>query len=185
MAYEVETKARNMNSFNQTMRRNAEKATDFGGKRFFGWTPNGAEVWVGFNLNKDTKELTVNTTAKPELLLEEGARFADARVTVKRNATNRHDVEQMLRISRRNQGGQVGPQTVKYLIKLLNAVEGESPLCFEKGIPTVSLIRLLSGMIYEGSVNDESVDFRWIDVAKYWGFPKGQYFTLDALGEIS
>jgi hypothetical protein len=185
MAYEVETKARNMRGFNTKMRRNAEKATDFGGKRFLGWTANGTEAWVSFNVNKDTKELSVSSTVNLDLLLDDDARLADARVTVKRNATNRHDVEQMLRISRHNQGGKVTKQTVKYLIKLLNAVEGESPLAFEKGVPTTGLIRLLSGSIYEGSVSDESVDFRWSDVTQYWGFPKGQYFTVDALGDIS
>ena len=37
-------------TFNDQMRENAEKSTGMGGKRFLGWTPNGAEAWISYNV---------------------------------------------------------------------------------------------------------------------------------------
>ena len=81
-------------TFNDQMRENAEKSTGMGGKRFLGWTPNGAEAWISYNFDRASKELSIDSTVKLSLLLEEGAELADCRVSIKRGSTNRTDVNQ-------------------------------------------------------------------------------------------
>jgi len=171
-------------TFNDTMRENALKASHFGGKRFFGWTPNGAEAWVSFQLDRETLELTVNSTVNLELLLEEGARLADARVTIAMVSTNRNTVEDILRFEKRNQGGDVTPHTIEYLIKVMNAVEGKSIKFFDnKGRANKSAFRIVSNAIFTGNL-DEEKGFRWTDVMQEWGLPEGEYFTIDSLPDI-
>ena len=92
-------------TFHETMRENALKAVKFGGKRFLGWTPNGKEAWVSFLVDRETLDMSIDSTVNLHLLLEEGAVLADARVQVARGVTNRHDVKDMLRFEKRNQGG--------------------------------------------------------------------------------
>ena len=64
-------------AFNKQMLDNAEKSTGMGGKRFLGWTPNGAEAWISYNFDRSTKKLTIDSTVKLDLLLEDGAELAD------------------------------------------------------------------------------------------------------------
>ena len=171
-------------TFDDTMRGNAQKASHFGGKRFLGWTPNGAEAWISYQLDRETLNLTMNSTVNLELLLEEGSRLADARVTVARGATNRHTVEDMLRFEKRNQGGDVTPQTIKYLIKVMNAVEGKNNKFFDsQGRANKSAFRIVSNAIFTGNL-DEEKGFRWTDVMSEWELPQGTYFTIDSLPDI-
>ena len=47
-------------TLNQAFKDNAENATEFGGKRFLGFTKNNAEVWISAYLNKETQEIKVS-----------------------------------------------------------------------------------------------------------------------------
>lgn len=170
--------------YNQAMQANAAKATGMGGKRFLGWTPSGAEAWISYNFDRNTKELTVDSTVNLELLLQENARLADARVTVKRNATNRHDVEEMLKFARRSQSGAVTPTTIKYFIKLMSAVNSKFAKAFVNGVPTTTIFQMVTNSIYAGGVEEMTGDFRWSDALKKWDLPKGEYFTWDSLPTV-
>lgn len=169
-------------AFNKKMRENAEKSTGYGGKRFLGWTPSGAEAWISFNFDRATKDLSIDSTVNLSLLLDEGAVLADTRVSVKRGATNRHDVEDLIRYSRRDMSGKVTEQTVKYLIRLKNAVNGKVAPAFEKGVPTKTIFRMVTNSIYAGDVEEK--DFRWMDAMKAYNLPKGPYFTWESLPNI-
>ena len=169
-------------TFNDQMRENAEKSTGMGGKRFLGWTPNGAEAWISYNFDRASKELSIDSTVKLSLLLEEGAELADCRVSIKRGSTNRTDVNQLLRMSRRDSTGAVTPTTVKYLMRLKGAVNGGSGIGFEKGLPTKTLFRMVTNSIYAGGVDEK--DFRWYDAMEAYGLPSGEYFTWEKLPNI-
>ena len=169
--------------FNLTMKENALKAQTYGGKRFLGWNTNGTEVWISFVLDRKTLDLTINTTAKLSSLLSENAVLADARVEVERGKQNRHDVEDLLKFNRRNQGGEVRESTIKYLIKIVNAIESKSNKFFTDGKINKSGFRFVSNSIFSGSLNEET-GFRWTDVMEYWDLPSGPYFTLDSLATI-
>ncbi len=172
-------------TFNDIMQENALKAEYFGGKRFFGWTPNGAEAWVSFQLDRETLDITMNSTVNLELLLDEDAVLAESRVTVARGATNRRNVKDMLRFESKNQGGDVTPNVVRHIIKIMNAIQGKSHLFFDnKGRANKSAFRIVSNSIFTGLL-DEDKGFRWSDVMKHWGLPEGTYFTVDSLPNIS
>ena len=72
-------------------------------------TKLGAEAWISYNFDRASKELSIDSTVKLSLLLEEGAELADCRVSIKRGSTNRTDVNQLLRMSRRDSTGAVTP----------------------------------------------------------------------------
>lgn len=169
-------------AFNKSMLENAEKSTGMGGKRFLGWTANGAEAWISYNFDRATKDLTIDSTVNLELMLDEDATLADVRVSVKRGATNRADVDDLLRRSRRDMSGQIKPSTIKYFIRLKNAVNGKVAPAFEKGIPTKTIFRMVTNSIYAGGVDEK--DFRWTDAISAYNLPAGEYFTWEALPDI-
>ena len=172
-------------TFDDTMRENALKASHFGGKRFLGWTPKGAEAWVSFVVDRETLDMDIDSTVNLSLLLEEGAVLADARVQVARGVTNRHDVKDMLRFEKRNQGGDLNDYSIQYMMKIINAVQAKSHLFFDRsGRVNKSALRLVSNAIFTGSL-EEDKGFRWLDVIKYWNLPEGTYFTVDALPNIA
>jgi hypothetical protein len=172
-------------TFNDSMQENALRAEYFGGKRFLGWTPNGAEAWVSFQLDRETLDMTMSSTVNLELLLDEDAVLADSRVSIARGATQRRNLKDMLRFESKNQGGDVTPNTVSYVIKLINAVQGKSHLFFDnKGRANKSAFRLVSNAVFTGLL-DEDKGFRWTDVMKLWNLPEGTYFTVDSLPNIS
>ena len=61
---------------------NAQRAHSYGGKRFLGFTPKGAEVWVSMFVDRDTLNLKVNCTHDLNILLKKGSRLANRRVIV-------------------------------------------------------------------------------------------------------
>jgi len=170
-------------TFASRMAENARKATKYGGKRFLGFTPSGAEVWISLLIDRETKTVELKTTHDIDVLLEEGAVLASRRVTVKRNATNHSTAEDLLRRMQKNMGGDITEDTITYFKKLLHLVESKT-LGYENNVPTTGLIRLVTNAVYEGDVDDESVGFRWTEVIKYWGFPRGEYFTLERVNLV-
>ena len=127
----------------------------------------------------------IDSTVNLHLLLEEGAVRADARVQVARGVTNRHDVKDMLRFEKRNQGGDLNDYSIQYMMKIINAVQAKSHMFFDRsGRVNKSALRLVSNAIFTGSL-EEDKGFRWLDVIKYWDLPEGTYFTVDALPHIA
>ena len=169
-------------AFNDSMMSNALKSKGMGGKRFLGWTPSGAEAWISYNFDRATKKLSIESTVNLDLMLEDDAELADCRVTVKRGSTNRTDVEQMLRMSRRDSTGAVTKTTIKYLRRLKGAVNSGGGVGFVKGIPTTTIFRMVTNSIYAGGVDEK--DFRWYDAMTAYGLPKGEYFTWESLPDI-
>ena len=72
---------------------NASKANTYGGKRFLGFTPKGAEVWASMSVDRETLDLKVDFTHDLNILLQEGAVMCDKRITVKRGSQSNVDVK--------------------------------------------------------------------------------------------
>ena len=51
-----------LSRYKQEALANAKKATSYGGKRFLGFTPKGAEVWVSMSIDKETLQLKMSCT---------------------------------------------------------------------------------------------------------------------------
>ena len=158
---------------------NAKKAKIFAGKRFLGFTANGAEVWISMEINRETKELKVNTTHNLSVLLEEGSELAIKRVVVKKGSPNPRTAKDLLRKNQKNMGGQVTEGTILYLMKLINAVEMKYGDAYVKGEPTRLLFMYVSNAIFEGGNDLENGEFGWSYVLKAWGLPQGGYFLVD------
>ena len=158
---------------------NAKKAKIFAGNRFLGFTANGAEVWISMEINRETKELKVNTTHNLSVLLEEGSELAIKRVVVKKGSPNPRTAKDLLRKNQKNMGGQVTEGTILYLMKLINAVEMKYGDAYVKGEPTRLLFMYASNAIFEGGNDLENGEFGWSYVLKAWGLPQGGYFLVD------
>ena len=160
---------------------NAKKAKIFAGKRFLGFTAKGAEVWISMEINRETKELKVNTTHNLSVLLEEGSELAIKRVVVKKGSPNPRTAKDLLRKNQKNMGGQVTEGTILYLMKLINAVEMKYGDAYVKGEPTRLLFMYVSNAIFEGGNDVENGEFGWSYVLKAWDLPKGGYFLVDSM----
>ena len=161
---------------------NAEKATVFGGKRFLGKTPRGAEVWVSFEVDKELLDLKINFTHELDVLLQEGAILADKRVSVKRGSHNTPPADDLLRRSQKNQGGKVSANTLKHIQRLKNAVDSKHAKSYVKGKPSSLLFTYVAWAIFEGSYDMSRGDTIWSDIKDSFGFPKdGAYFTVESL----
>lgn len=163
---------------NDAFKDNAENATEFGGKRFLGFTKNDAEVWISAYLNKETKEIKVESTHKLSSLLEEGAELATRRVIVERNKTLYQDVRSVIASMKRDRGGRVTERTLQHLDALMNMAQSKRGKGFIKEIPTTLFIKYVFDVIFTGNVEPAEGGFRVFDITKYWGFPKGEYFTV-------
>jgi hypothetical protein len=69
-----------VSSIKAKMLENAKKGTIYAGKRFLGFTPKGAEVWISMELDRTSKDLSIRTTHNLDSLLGE-----DAELTQKKN----------------------------------------------------------------------------------------------------
>ena len=156
---------------------NADKASHFGGKRFLGYTENGAEFWVSYLLDMKTGELTVKKTHDFDALRYKDAQLATARVTVPRNKTQRVATERMVQQNAKNAGGKVTQNTIAYIERLFSLVESKNPSAFVKGKPTSLLMNYLAGAIYEGDLNEDD-GFMVAEAIKAAKLPSGKYFLV-------
>lgn len=163
---------------NKAFRANAEEATEFGGKRFLGFTKKGAEVWISAYLNKETQEIKVESTHKLSSLLEEGAELASRRVVVEKNKTLYQDVRSVIASMKRDRGGRVTEKTLLHLDTLMSMAITKGGKGFVKGKPTTMFIKYVFDSIFTGNVEPAEGGFRVLDIIQYWGFPKGEYFTV-------
>ena len=164
---------------NDLCKENALNATEFGGKRFLGFTKNGAEVWISAYINRDTKELKIESTHKLSSLLEDGAEMATRRVGVERNKTLYQDVRSIILSMKRDRGGRVTERTLQYLDTLMNMAQSKRGKGFVKEVPTTLFTKYVFDSIFTGNVESAEGGFRVQDIILYWGLPSGEYFTIN------
>jgi len=175
----MDTKTENKTQLmNEAFRANAEEATEFGGKRFLGFNKRGAEVWISAYLNKETKELIIESTHNLSSLLEDGAELATRRVIVERNKTLYQDVKSVIASMKKDRGGRVSIRTLEHLDALMSMSQTKGGKGFVKKIPTTLFIKYVFDVIFTGNVEPAEGGFRVYEIMKYWGFPKGEYFTV-------
>ena len=158
---------------------NAKKANIFAGKRFLGFTPKGGEVWINMELQKDSKTLSIECSHNLSVLLQPGAKLATKRVTVKKGSSTRGTASELLRRNQKNMGGEVRPETILHMQRLISAVDMKFMLAFKNDIPTKLLFQYISNAIYEGSYDIDRGDFCWVEVMETWDLPSGDYFILE------
>mgnify|MGYP003132599237 CR=1 FL=1 len=152
---------------------NAEDRTTFGGKRFLGINKNGNEVWVSYELDKDTKEIKISSTHNLESLQNNEAQLAPRRVTV---GLNKQSPDNLMRPSTAKDVGKVTDNTLRYLIQLIDMAD--CGIGKVNGKCSTQLFMYISNAIYEGGVDETKGECRWSDILSTWDLPSGQYFTV-------
>tara|TARA_Y100000996_G_scaffold414887_1_gene407243 strand:+ start:1825 stop:2457 length:633 start_codon:yes stop_codon:yes gene_type:complete len=161
---------------------NASKANTYGGKRFLGFTPKGAEVWASMSVDRETLDLKVDFTHDLSILLQEGAELCEKRITVKRGSQRNVNVRDLIRQSMKNQGGKVTIQTLRHIQRLKNAVDMKFSKAYIKGKPTSTLFSYVAWAIFSGSFDMEKGDTSWTYIRDEFGFNKdGEYFTVESI----
>jgi len=161
---------------------NAEKADKYGGKRFLGYAPTGGEVWVSMEIDRETLDLKVNFTHELGVLLKEGAVLCAKRITLKKGSNSPHTVEDLIRRSSKNMGGNVTIATLRHITRLKNAVDMKYDKAYYKGKPTALLFTYVSNAIFHGDFDMERGDTSWSYIKNAWNLPKeGDYFTVESI----
>ena len=161
---------------------NAQRAHSYGGKRFLGFTPKGAEVWVSMFVDRDTLELKVNCTHDLNILLKKGSRLANRRVVVKKGVQTNESAEDLLRSSQRNMGGDVTIQTLRHIQRLINAVDMKYTKAYVGKKPSSLLFNYVANAIFSGTFDMERGDTSWGYIINEFPFPKGgEYFTVESI----
>jgi hypothetical protein len=170
-----------VSSIKAKMLENAKKGTIYAGKRFLGFTPKGAEVWISMELDRTSKDLSIRTTHNLDSLLGEDAELTQKRIVVKKGASNSNSIHDLMRRSQKNMGGEITERTITYLKKLISASEMKSGKGYVNGEVTRLLFQYAANAIYEGSFDAEKGDFSWSQVIKTWNLPNGEYFLIDSM----
>ena len=163
---------------------NAVKSTAFSGRRFLGKNSADRNVWIELRLDKSSLNLDISTNYDLNSLLENGARLAMSRLSRKFNSrVTSMDIDNALKIDRKNAGGMITPARVKYIQKLQYASELKSRPAFIDGKPTKLFFQYAASCIYSGDLN-ETTGFRWHDVASLWSLPSSEYFTMEIFPQL-
>ena len=170
-----------VSSLKAKMLENAKKGNIYAGKRFLGFTPKGAEVWISMELDRTSKDLSIRTTHNLDSLLGEDADLAQKRIVVKKGASNSNSIHDLMRRNQKNMGGEITERTITYLKKLISASEMKSGKGYVNGEVTRLLFQYAANAIYEGSFDAEKGDFSWSQVIKTWNLPNGEYFLIDSM----
>tara|TARA_A100001388_G_C28762010_1_gene498370 strand:+ start:836 stop:1417 length:582 start_codon:yes stop_codon:yes gene_type:complete len=169
-------------SHQKMSKENAAKAETYGGKRFLGFTPKGAEVWVSMEVDRETLDLKMKATHELDILLQEGAQMTDKRVSVKKGKQFVGSVDDLLRRSQKNQGGKVTIQTLRHIQRLMNAIDSKFNKAYVNGKPSSLLFSYVAWSVFEGSYDMERGDTSWSYIKDSFKFPKnGEYFTVESL----
>lgn len=177
--YEVVTQAGASQRRRAMYSKNALKAKYFGGKRFLGFTPSGAEFWVSFNLDLETLEFTMSKTHSFNELLKDGAELATVMVSIPRHkASNNIDIDRMVSQNQKNAGGEMTPSRVKYFDRMFNLYESQNPRAYVKGIPTKTFFIKVASSICAGDINSDDTAFTMYEVIKNYDLPNGEYFNI-------
>ena len=165
------------------LEKNAQLISIFGGKRFLGFTPKRFPVWVSYTAYRRTGEIIIKTTHDLNTLLHDGSVLASKRIVAKKNSKNLKEIDRLLIANRHNMGGEVSIATIVYLQKIINTMEQGYGKAFIDGKPTKLMFSYIANSIFEGSFDWENGDTSWSYIAKAWGFPTGEYFTIDSLAK--
>jgi len=156
-----------------TWKNNANNKNVFGGRRFLGVNKNGNEVWISYELRKDTKELTISSTHNLSSLENKGAKLAPRRVTV---GLNKDAPKDLMRPVTQKDMGEITPNTLRYINKLRDMAD--MGIGKVNGKCSSQLFMLVSNTIYEGDTDTDKGDCRWNDIIETWDLPPGKYLTV-------
>tara|TARA_B100000902_G_scaffold373744_1_gene402046 strand:- start:67 stop:633 length:567 start_codon:yes stop_codon:yes gene_type:complete len=138
----------------------------YGGKRFLGLTKDNNPVYVRYKLIKDSLSLQLEFSHK----LSSIKTLANDRYTFDYNESVVSN-NLMTRKLRKKRGGEVTQQTLHYLQRLKNLVDGKFIKGFNKGKPTKLMFKYIADSIHVGN------DITQHDIMEHWNLPSSEYFV--------
>ena len=145
----------------------ASTLDNFGGRRFLGVTKNNTQVWISYNIDRETMQLTISCTHQLSSIVKK----APKRVTL---ATGENAPDDLMK-ARGNDIGKVTDSMLRYMQQLLDLPAGVGTV---KGKCSAQLFMYVSNAIYEGKWGLTEGKVRWNDISKGWDLPAGKYFTI-------
>lgn len=113
-------------------RENAQNATKWEGRRYLGRSKNGADIWINFKIERDStkasakKTVKIWSTASLDNLREEGAKFADCRISFGTGKDMYKDLDNYLN-DRNNVHGKVSERTLDWIDKVVSKINENNP----------------------------------------------------------
>tara|TARA_B100000287_G_scaffold348630_1_gene336947 strand:+ start:227 stop:811 length:585 start_codon:yes stop_codon:yes gene_type:complete len=157
---------------------NARKAKFFNGRRYLGRTAKGKDIWITMRFNRLTMQISLEVNGDIDDLLDPDSILAPIRIT-QRLGNPKPNIDDYIRLNRKNAGGSCSVRTIEYLKKLMTAVDMKSSPSHIDGKCSALLFQYVTGMVFEGDTNDSEGHFRWYDAIEQWGIPSGEYFIVD------
>tara|TARA_B100000287_G_scaffold407770_1_gene433508 strand:+ start:379 stop:936 length:558 start_codon:yes stop_codon:yes gene_type:complete len=158
---------------------NAEKSKKYYGRRFLGTTKYGKDIWITMRFDREDMQISLDVNGDLDDLLLEDAVLSPIRVT-QRLGNKKPDLQDFMRVNRKNAGGRVTPRTIEYIKKLINAVESKSSKSHVDGKCSSLLFQYVTGIVFEGDTEELEGNYRWYDAVKQWNIPSGEYFIVDS-----
>jgi len=157
---------------------NAEKLNEFGGKRFLGLTPKGAEVYVYYIIDRETMTIQMDFSHRPSLLLKDGAKLANNRYSTRRGKSITTSIDHMTRVPQKKNNQEVTEQTLNHLMRLKNLNDIKFHKGYDKGKVSTLMTRYVTDVIYTGNYESSSEYPTIQDLLQVWEFPMGgSYFV--------
>jgi len=113
-------------------RENAKNATKWEGRRYLGRSKNNADIWINFKIERDSTKASAKKTVKIwssaslDNLREEGAKFADCRVSFGTGKDMHRDLNAYLN-DRNNVHGKVTERTLDWIDKVVTKIDENNP----------------------------------------------------------
>lgn len=158
---------------------NALKKDTFNGRRYLGTSKFGKDIWIIMRFNKEDMQISLEIDGKLDDLWDPDAILAPVRISQRLNRP-KPNINDYIRLNRKNAGGQVTLRTIQYIEKLIKAVDMKSSKSHVNGKCSSLLFQYVSGIVFAGDTNEAEGHFRWFDAVKAWNIPSGDYFIIDS-----
>lgn len=158
---------------------NALKKDTFNGRRYLGTSKFGKDIWIIMRFNKEDMQISLEIDGKLDDLKDPDAILAPIRISQRLNRP-KPNINDYIRLNRKNAGGQVTLRTIQYIEKLIRAVDMKSSKSHVNGKCSSLLFQYVSGIVFAGDTNEAEGHFRWFDAVKAWNIPSGDYFIIDS-----
>ena len=129
--------------------------------------------------NKEAMQISLEIDGKLDDLWDPDAILAPVRISQRLNRP-KPNINDYIRLNRKNAGGQVTLRTIQYIEKLIRAVDMKSSKSHVNGKCSSLLFQYVSGIVFAGDTNEAEGHFRWFDAVKAWNIPSGDYFIIDS-----
>ena len=120
---------------------NALKKDTFNGRRYLGTSKFGKDIWIIMRFNKEDMQISLEIDGKLDDLKDPDATLAPVRISQRLNRP-KPNINDYIRLNRKNAGGQVTLRTIQYIEKLIIKICKKNPKPLNQKGKVVKFYRL-------------------------------------------